>query len=581
MHVMRSRWRILLYILCALVLLCAAWLWWNRPQQVDMAAYAPADALIYLEANNLPDIFDGLTKTEAWQALAPAAGLRTDFNRLTWLSRVVAWTGIGPAESVLLTRAQMAVVVMGIDAAEEPGQALHIKPRAALVVETHTSRWRMQPAVEKMIGDYARRAHGDARVERKESDDATILTWPHPRGGLPIIAAVVDSVVIVGNDEASVEACLAVRRGTRGALVNDPQLAEMRARLRADDAQAFGYVPQAGTHRLVAVAALAYAGRLADDQRVQSAAAIILPQLADRLIGGAAWSARVRDGAMADTYFLAVQKGLPPRLREALTPEGQPTSGAAALLPADVYQMTRYDYRQPEASWRELQAAISSELDITYAPLITRFLNEALKPFGIAEPREFLRAAGPELATVRLDDAGESLLLVAQVRDGEALRALVKKQLGAVRFERAGDAELWVSGDEERGTAAFVDNYLIMGGGEDVRRCLAARSSAQTLAASEAFKRAGRFASTDDPAGVVTYTVDRAGARDFISLLARQRALRMNANANEAALQRALDARPYAVSETRPVEGGFERRTLSAFGLFGLIAGQFSVEAGR
>ncbi|MFL6208823.1 MAG: hypothetical protein ACJ74W_08240 [Pyrinomonadaceae bacterium] len=578
---MRNRLRICLYVIFALLLLCAAWLWWNRPLRADMAAYVPADALLYLEANSLPDVLTGLTSTDAWQALARPAGLKTDFNSLSRLSRAVAWTGIGPAESVVLARAQVAIVVMGLDAAEETEQALHIKPRVALVIETHTSKWRAQATLEKMIGDYARRTYGDARMERKASDNVTFVTWPNPHGGLPIIAAFIDTTVIVGNDETAVQACLAVQRGTRAALTSDPQLGEMRERMRADDALAFGYAPQAGLHRLVAVAALAYAGRLADDPKVQSAAAIILPQLTDRLIGSAAWSESVAHGAVADTYYVTVNNGLPPRFREALMPADMPPSGVAPLLPSDVYQLSRYDYRQPEIAWRELQALISSQLDITYAILITRFLDTALKPFGIAAPREFLSAAGPELATVRLDGPDAGLLLVAQVRDREALRAQVKKQLGNVRIEHVGAAELWISTSDEETTAAFVADYLLLGGLEDVRRCLAAQAAAHIFATSEAYKQASRYVATDAPAGVITYTDDRAAAHTLIALLARQKVLRTNSAPDEASLQRELNLRAYAVSETRPVAGGFERRTLSAFGLSGVIAGQLAAEGGK
>ena len=570
-----KRWlRTLLLIAGSLMLLLAAWLWWNRPQPVDMAAYAPADALIYFEANSLPDIFNGLTSTEAWRALAPPAGLKTDATQFGWFSRVAAWTGAGPADVVVLSRAQVAVVVMGFDAAEEPEQALHIKPRAALVVETHTSQRWAQAAVEKLIGDYARRTYGDVQVERKQSGDASLATWPNPRGGLPIVVAISGSVAVIGNDEATVQACLAVRRGERPALTSDPQLAEMRARMRSDDALVFGYVPAAGARRLLAVVALAYAGRLADDQRAQSAAATLLPQLANRLLGGAAWSTRVQDGAMTDTYFITVPNGVSPRLRDALTAAEPPPNGAAALLPADVSQLTRYNFHEPEMAWRELQAALSSQLDITIAPLVTRFLDEALKPFGIADPHEFLRSAGPELSTVRLDESG--LLLVAAVRDREALRAQVKKQLGSARVEHNADAELWLSTDEERGAACFVGNYLILGSADDVRRCLAARASTHTLTASSGFTRAATSITTNDPAGIVSFTDEREAMRSFITLLARQRALRANNVPNDAAFRRALDERAYSVSETRPVEGGFEKRTRSAFGQFGTLARQLA-----
>jgi hypothetical protein len=204
-----------------------------------------------------------------------------------------------------------------------------------------------------------------------------------------------------------------------------------------------------------------------------------------------------------------------------------------------------------------------------------------LQPFGIVEPREFLRAAGPELTTVRLDETGERLLLVAQVRDREALWAQVLKQIGAGRRERIGAAEFWLGADEERGAAALVDNYLIMGGAEDVRRCLAARATARTLAAGGAFTRADKLVSKDERAGVVTLTDDREATRTFITLLARQRALRAAGQPDEAALKRELEARAFAVSETRPVEGGFERRTRSAFGQFGTMAAQLGAETGR
>src|SRR5438067_1107599 len=212
MQVMRRRTRNLFVIIFALALLVVGWLWWNRPRPADMATYAPADALVYLEANSLPDILRELTSTDAWPALAAPAGLRTNFRQLGWLSRVAAWTGIGPAETVILSRAQVAVVLMGLEAAEEPEQSLHIKPRLAVIIETHTSRWRAQPVCEKLLDDFARRTYGETRAERKTAGDAAIVTWANPHG-LPLVAAFVDTVAIIGNDEAAVQACLAVRRG--------------------------------------------------------------------------------------------------------------------------------------------------------------------------------------------------------------------------------------------------------------------------------------------------------------------------------------------------------------------------------
>src|SRR5205814_10584776 len=126
-----------LLILLALILILAIWLWWNRPRKVDMTAYAPADSLIYLEANDLPDIAGALVSTDAWKALAPAAGIKSDFGNIGWLSRLVSWTAIGPADLVVLSRAQIAMTILGFDAADA-GDTLKIVPRYAVVVESQT-----------------------------------------------------------------------------------------------------------------------------------------------------------------------------------------------------------------------------------------------------------------------------------------------------------------------------------------------------------------------------------------------------------------------------------------------------------
>ena len=48
-----------LIVICLLVSFIFAWLWWTRPVRVDMAAYVPADSIVYVEADslhNLPEL---------------------------------------------------------------------------------------------------------------------------------------------------------------------------------------------------------------------------------------------------------------------------------------------------------------------------------------------------------------------------------------------------------------------------------------------------------------------------------------------------------------------------------------------
>lgn len=561
-------------IFLALLLILGIWIWWNRPRKVNMATYVPADSLIYLETNDLPDIASGIVSTDAWKALAPAAGIKSNLGNLSWLSRLASWMGIGPADAVVLSRAQVAVTVLGLDAADA-GDTLKIKPRYAVVVETHTGESRTRTAVENRIGDFARRAYGEPRVEQKEVEGAKFTTWIAPDGERRIVAAVMGSVAVVGNDESAVRSCLAVRRNERPSLDGNPQLDEMRRRVSGNDALAFGYVSPEGTARLLEMAATVYAGQISSDPRAQSAAASMLPPLAKKILGGAGWSAHISNGVVEDRYFLALQNGLASKLQSVFAAQQELTINAGELLPTEVYSVSRYNYRDPAQAWRGLNSAIASQADTLGSILITRLLGASLKPYGIEEPDSFLRAIGPEIVTARLDDSGSSTVTIVEVLDEKTLRDFIAKRLGAKpSIEVIGDAEMLVSNNEKHDAASFVGGRLIMGTAENVRRCLEARRRGQTLAVDDDFQRAKSLVAATGAANVATFTEDYAPAGSFIRAMATQRDIRERP-VNEMELENALRRLRYAVSETQIVDGGFERRTRSSFGQFGTLASQF------
>lgn len=563
-----------LLVFLALLLILAIWIWWNRPRKVDMAAYVPADSLIYLEANDLPDIASGVISTDAWKALAPAAGIKSNLGNLGWLSRLASWTGIGPADAVVISRGQIAVAVLGLDTADA-GDALKIKPRYALVVETHTSESRARSAVETRVGDFAQRAYGAPRVEQKEIDGAKFTTWIAPDNERRIVAAVMGSVAVIGNDEGAVQACLAVRRNERPSLIGNPQIEEMRRRVGGNGALAFGYVSPEGAARLLEMAATVYAGQLSSDPRAQSAAASLLPPLAKKILGGAGWSARLSGGVIEDKYFLGLQNGVASQLQSTLTTQENMSSTAGELLPADTYSLSRYNYRDPSQAWRGLNSAIASQADTLGAVLLTRLLDASLKPYGIEEPDNFLRAIGPEIVTARLDDSGSSTVTIVEVRDEKTLNDFVSKRMGPKpSVETIGDMKLLVSKNEKQDASSFVGGRLIMGKADNVRRCLEARKASQTLAAAADFQQTTRLLSNGSSANVVTFTDDYASARTFITAMSNQRSVRERP-LNEMELERALKNLRYALSETQIVEGGFEKITRSSFGQFGTLASQF------
>jgi hypothetical protein len=566
---MRIALRVILPALIILVL-ASVWVWWNRPVRVDMASYVPADSIVYLEANSLPELLSGIASTDAWRELAPAAGIKPGLGSVGWASRFVTLTGLGSGETVVFSRAQVAVTVQGFEAAEESDTALKFSPRVALVAETHTGEGRTRAAVEKLVGDFARRSFGSPGVERKEVDGFSFVTWAAPGAARrKIVTAVEGSVAVVGNDEAAVRACLEVRRGARPSLAGSEQLREMRSRLDAGGALAFGFAPSGSATKMVEVFAPVFVAGFSDKPEVQGFLATFMPQLVNQLMGSAGWSARVVKGTVEDHYLLRLPEGVPERLSSSFAASGEPGRAAPQFFPREPYQVSHYRFRDPDATWRGVNAVISSKVDAYRASILSVALEALLKPYGVERPREFLPAAGPDAHTARLESASENKVLVIGVRDRAALRRLVAERLGrGARSERVGGEEMLVASDPEEGAASFVGDYLLLGDEEDVRRCLSARLEGRA-ADDEGIPEAMSGGFFGEPTFATTLTRDAGAARTVVSLFgggARGDAARREA------LEKALARHALSVSETRLTPDGFEKKTRSAFGQFGEIA---------
>ena len=558
----------------AFLLAAAAWLWWSQPERVDMAAYVPADTLIYLEANSPREIVNSILASDAWKAIAPAAGLEPGHGRAGWLTRLAGWTGIGTSEAVVFARAQVAVCLLGFSATEAPDATLKIAPRGAVIVETHTAAWRVRPVVEKVIGNYARRSLGATQARRAEEGGNTFLTWVAPDDERKrLVAAVAGSLAVIGNDEAVVRACLAVKRGERPSLGGDPQLGEMRTRLGGAEALAFGYSPAGSAEKVVEATAPLIVRQASDEPEVQGILADLLPKLAHRAVGAAAWATRFEGGSFVDSYTLRLPQSLTARLAGATVETDTWPAGATALLPAATTQISVYNYREPEAAWLALNAGLSTQVDAPHAPMVTLALEAMLQAYGVGSPREFLRAAHSEVVTARTGGPEGGKVLVVKLKDREGMRQQIRGALGGgVQPERVNDDELLVSTGEERIGASFAGDYLILGREDDVRRCLSARAENRTLPGNDSFRKARAHILTATP-HVRTATSDVEAAKTFVLYFARRR---RTSGFDVEALEGALARLPFSVRETRVTADGVERRTRSSFGQLGSIVLRFA-----
>src|SRR4026207_20906 len=109
--------RIVLVLVLLAVPVTAAAIWFSLPPKTDLADYAPADAIVYVEFNSLADVARTIQHADAWKAAAPIT--RSAPSADNRLLRTAARAGIGPVESVLFARAQVALVVIGLNTSEQ------------------------------------------------------------------------------------------------------------------------------------------------------------------------------------------------------------------------------------------------------------------------------------------------------------------------------------------------------------------------------------------------------------------------------------------------------------------------------
>src|SRR5437868_3883096 len=144
----------------------------RRPQPVAMERYVAVSSLAYVEINNLADVLDGLTNTQAWRELGPALGLSSQLRQIGLIADLVGRTGLGPEEAVLAGRAQLAVALTDVEAQTgqtDGGPYLHFTPRLALIVETHA----LPATAARLVNDraiiVAQRIYGMAVAQEEQA----------------------------------------------------------------------------------------------------------------------------------------------------------------------------------------------------------------------------------------------------------------------------------------------------------------------------------------------------------------------------------------------------------------------------
>ena len=546
--------RPLLVLPLLVIVLVAVWLWWSLPAKVDMANYAPADSMVYVEFNDPAAVVQAIQHSSLWQAAAPITQSKTPSqNRV---ATAAARAGLAPLPAVLFARAQVALAMIGLNTFEEADNSLKVRPEFALIVETHTSKWRVKPAAVEAIKQLATFNYG-ASMCTERSADADYIECSVSGSERKIIAAIDGTLVVIGNSDNAVRSCLEARRGVRPNLRSDPEMMKVRASVSSEKTLGFGYVSPANSAKLFSWFAPLWLLKSPGDQQLQQ----LLAVSAGKVLRGVAWTASSAPQGIEDRFLFSLDPGVVSRLQPAFT-ESEPDENLWKFVPEGFESLTIYRNKAPAIAWSSLGSAVSFKLDAVPAALFGTLLKSSLSVYGISNPKEALTALDPPLLTLKPSESTAEAILVARVNDPDRLKqSLVEGEILKGLDSNPDPAKEF--------TAVFVNDYVLLGKTENVRSSLVAlRKGVETDAAK--YRNYLSQAANEREGVIVTFTNDEDRVNNFLSTLVQLQGRKLSAQELEN-LRNVVRTAGIAATETKLNALGIERTTRSAFGQFSTL----------
>ena len=548
--------RLLIAASLLVLLVAAAWLWWVVPSRVDMAAYVPADSIVYLEFNSVTDLVAAIEQSGAWQATTSITGYTANPSNkfLTLLTKA----GLGPTDGVIFSRAQVALVVVRWNTIEEES-TLRVKPDVALVVETHTSSWRTTATVTNALQKLATLAYGESKCRPTSSG---MIECAPQSADRKIVGAIDGTVVIIGNSNDAVQRCLDVRKGLRPSIKTDNELLRVRASMVKPASVGFGYISQANSAKLFSWAAPLLMGKDPGDVQLES----VLASSANAILRGVAWTATPFRGRIEDRFQISCDPEVVSKLRPAFD-QGGFDEQLLNLIPSSVASLTVYRARQPAAAWTSLNIAVASRVPALPAVLFGSILKSGLMSYGITQPSEILNTFEPPVITFRPSQKTENSVLVAKLRDKEGFRKLMEQSFkdGSGQIVEGLDSH---PGSEKEFTAVVLENYVILGKTDSIEDCLDQIRAHRVLTVDQNTQL--KPEQLNEGAPILSYANDELRLNTFLTmvLLLKQRTL---SPAEDQALRDKVRPFAAAITETSLNETGIERKTESSFGQFSTL----------
>lgn len=502
---------------------------------IDLRSVIPADALVYLETGDLGAALDAITINPRFQQLARSK-----------------------PDTSFLKGTRLSIAVTGFQVSEEPtsdeGAILNFKPQFVAIVETNAWNYQARSFTENKLGEFVNDVYGgEVELVTSNKHGGTYFTWT-AKDGRRAFALVRGSLIMFGNNETAIDNCVNVLSGGAASIAKNAKVSAF-----APDAIASGYVSKDGVAQIANIAAVSLASGAGEEGEVKNFISRFVPEIVRNSVTDISWAAkRIAQGRIEDSYVLSIESDAAKVLSETVVAEADGDPDMGRFIPKEFVSTTRYDFKDAQIAWRSVLMTARTKTDQITGTLLPTFSSSLFEPYAIDDAERFLSSVDGVIETVRFDGDGEEVAVTARIKDLNTLKASLSKELELSKPpEKFENADIWRTANGEL-AAAIVESRIIAGEAKSVERCLIARNSGTSLATVSANDRL-----VNSSAPIVTFGTETDNESSLIAVLSDRK------DEHQPMVQN------YTV-ESRVNHNGIERRTISDFGLIGMIVGRLN-----
>lgn len=445
---------------------------WQGREMREPSELAPAHSLAYLEVPDVANVLERLSTTRWWHALAPRLGWPANLAGLGTLRHFLSFHGRALDDWMPLLRARLAVVVTGVDIADDG-----LTPHLAFLIQAPMASRELESWLDERLRSLADEAYRRWREDTLHHAGRTIHEFQSIETPRRIIWCVDGRTAIIANRLDVMRRIIETSDRMNPSLADQPQFQRVRAQ-SPPSALVFGYLTTSPIKEELQ-------RTLWPSDRSLSPTRFIFKMLQfffstfDTTIS---YHVDIEDGLVVERTRLSWSRELRGELAslETMVP-GPPAT--LRFIPRQCQSFTVLRLGDVERLSHEINVLLHRHLSTVASVAFQEMLLRFKRHLGLDPQDTVVDALANEIAVVEGPDS--DLLFIARVKRRAKLAALIGKYLrhggASVRTLAIGTRTIYASTHRERLAFSLVDDMLLMGPLDLVRWALQARDSRATL----------------------------------------------------------------------------------------------------